>query len=158
MVTFMNYFSMETSTPSAGFEYLDHTADVWVHAWGESLEAVYEQTALALMDTMIASKNIAPSSEKTIYIRERSKGALLISFLSEFLYLFDMEEWIFSQIRVESIRKLNEEDYELKAFTYGESFDLTKHEPDTEVKAITYSYLEIVKTETGFSIKIVFDI
>lgn len=149
---------MVPTSSSPGFRYLDHTADVWVYAWGDSLESAVEQTALALMDTMIASKNIDPISPKTITLRERSQGALLISFLSEFLYLFDIEGWIFSKIDVHSITQIGDEEYEIKATTYGEPFNRVKHDPDTEVKAITYSYLEMEETQKGASIKIVFDI
>ncbi len=149
---------MSTFPKPSGFTYLEHTADVWVHAWGTTLEEAFEQTALALMDTMIASKNIATTFQKKVIISERSQGALLIAFLSEFLYLFDVEQWIFSKITVETISNLEEDRFELIATTKGEPFSDTKHEPDTEVKAITYSYLEINEGDTFSEIKIVFDI
>ena len=141
-----------------GFEYLDHTADVWVHAWGPTLENAIEQTALALMDTMIASKNIEPSMQKTIVLKEYNIGSLLIAFLSEFLYLFDIEGLIFNKIIVEKLTKLGSEEIEIQATVYGEKFDISRHEPDVEVKAITYSYLEIITKEEKSEIKIVFDI
>ena len=141
-----------------GFEYLDHTADVWVHAWGPTLENAIEQTALALMDTMIASKNIKPSTQKTIVLKEYNIGSLLIAFLSEFLFLFDVEGWIFSKIIVEKIIKRGPDEIEIHATTFGEKFEISRHEPDVEVKAITYSYLEIITKEEKSEIKIVFDI
>ena len=143
---------------ATGFEYLDHTADVWVHAWGPTIENAIEQTALALMDTMIASKNIDPSMQKTIVLKEYNIGSLLVAFLSEFLYLFDIEGWIFNKIRVEKLTKLDSEELEIHATIYGEKFDISRHDPDVEVKAITYSYLEIITKEEKSEIKIVFDI
>ena len=41
-----------------GYEFLDHTADVSVRAWGKTLGEVFEQTAHALMETMWADSVI----------------------------------------------------------------------------------------------------
>jgi SHS2 domain-containing protein len=149
---------MKHPKTSAGFEYLDHTADVWVHAWGPNLEGAFEQTALALMDTMIESSNIRPKEKKRVKIEDHSKGSLLVAFLSEFLYLFDIDNWIFSKITVKEINKKKSDNYSIEAVTYGETFNRERHVPDTEVKAITYSYLEIKEHLDWVEIKIVFDI
>ncbi len=37
---------------SAGYELLDHTADVMVRAWGASAEQVFEQAALAMVSLL----------------------------------------------------------------------------------------------------------
>ncbi|MFX1448380.1 MAG: archease, partial [Promethearchaeota archaeon] len=35
----------------AGFEFREHTADIQVRSWGESLEEAFSQTAYSLMAT-----------------------------------------------------------------------------------------------------------
>ena len=34
--------------PSTGYEYLDHTADVQLHAWGPTIKEAFEQCAKAM--------------------------------------------------------------------------------------------------------------
>jgi SHS2 domain-containing protein len=142
----------------AGFEFRDHTADVQVRSWGPSLEEAFSQTAYSLMATITPDlKKITPKIEKKITIKAEDKEALLFDFLSEFLYIFDVEELVFSQIYVSKIEKFND-NYKLQATLKGEKFDLDKHEIGIEVKAITYSFLNIEEKHASTIIDIVFDI
>ena len=142
----------------AGFEFRDHTADVQVRSWGPSLEVAFSQTAYSLMATITPNlKKITPEVEKEITIEAEDIEALLFDFLSEFLYIFDVDELVFNQINVSKIKKSND-NYKLHATLKGERFDLNKHEIGIEVKAITYSFLNIEKKHGNFIIDIVFDI
>jgi SHS2 domain-containing protein len=142
----------------AGFEFREHTADVQVRSWGSSLEEAFSQTAYSLMTTITPDlKKVAPKIEQKITIEAEDKEALLFDFLSEFLYIFDVNELVFSQIYVRPIEKIND-NYKLRATLKGEKFDLDKHEIGIEVKAITYSFLTIEEKHESTIIDIVFDI
>ncbi len=142
----------------AGFEFREHTADVQVRSWGPSLEEAFSQTAYSLMATITPDlKKITPKIEKKITIKAEDKEALLFDFLSEFLYIFDVDELIFSQIYVSKIEKFND-NYKLQATLKGEKFDLDKHEIGIEVKAITYSFMNIEEKHASTIIDIVYDI
>ena len=142
----------------AGFEFKDHTADVQVRSWGSSLEEAFSQTAYSLMATITPNlKKITPKVERELTVEAEDKEALLFDFLSEFLYIFDVDELIFNQIHVHSIEKFND-NYKLRATLIGEKFDLDKHEIGIEVKAITYSFLNIEEKHESTIIDIVFDI
>lgn len=141
-----------------GFEFMDHTADVSVKSWGRNLEEAFSQTALSLMTTITPNlKKISPKIEKKFEIVAEDKYALCFDFLSEFLYIFDVEDLVFSYISVKSIQKI-EEKYKLIALAKGEPFDRDKHEIGTEVKAITYSFMNIEEKENKVEINIVFDV
>ena len=141
-----------------GFEFMEHTADVSVKSWGRNLEEAFSQTALGLMTTITPNlKKVSPKIEKKIEIVSEDKYALCFDFLSEFLYLFDVEDLVFSNVFVKSIQKI-EEKYKLIALVKGEPFDREKHEIGTEVKAITYSFMNIEEKENKVEINIVFDI
>ncbi|MFW9936284.1 MAG: archease [Candidatus Thorarchaeota archaeon] len=143
---------------NAGYEFKEHTADVQVKSWGSTLEEAFSQTAYSLMATISPRlENITPSIEKRISIKAEDKEALLFDFLSEFLFIFDVEELIFCYINVLKIKRLNEK-YELEAIIKGEKFDKQKHEIGTEVKAITYSYMSIEEKKKEIEINVVFDI
>ncbi|UYP46259.1 Protein archease [Candidatus Lokiarchaeum ossiferum] len=149
----------DVSSSTAGFEYLDHTADVWVHAWGPALEQAFEQCVYGLMETMIENYHSIEENETYQFeIIEETKGSLLIAFLTEFLFLFDTEGLIFHRVALEAIVPLENGHFMLKGTGYGDIFDSQKYIPDTEVKAITYSYLEIKEAEQKTEIKIVYDI
>lgn len=142
----------------AGFEFREHTADVQVRSWGESLEEAFSQTAYSLMTTITPDlKKISPAIEKEITIKAEDKEALLIDFLSEFLYIFDVDELVFSQIYVSKIEKYNG-NYKLQATLKGEKFNFDKHEVGIEVKAITYSFINIEEKHDRTIIDIVYDI
>ena len=141
----------------AGFEYEDHTADIQVRIWAPNLEEAFSQTALSLMTTITSDlEKISPVIEKKIRIEAEDKEALLFDFLSEFLFIFDVEELVFNKINVQYIKK-KKDNYELEAILNGEKFDKKKHEIGTEVKAITYSFMNIDE-KNKVEIKIVFDI
>ena len=142
----------------AGFEFREHTADVQVRSWGSSLEEAFSQTAYSLMTTITPNlKIITPEIEKEIIVEAEDKEALLFDFLSEFLYIFDVDGLVFSQICVIKIEKIKDK-YKLYANLKGEKFNLGKHEIGIEVKAITYSFLNIEEKQKVTVIDIVFDI
>ena len=141
-----------------GFRYLDHTADIQSQSWGRTIEEAFSQCALSLMAIISPNlEKISPQLEKTIKIKSEDKEALLFDFLSEFLYIFDVEELLFNQINVDYIKKINEH-YKLKATLRGEKFNKNKHDIGTEVKAITYSFISIEESRARVEIKIIFDI
>ena len=142
----------------AGFIYEDHTADVQARCWGKSLEEAFNQTAYSLMATITPNlKKISAKVEKKIRIEAEDKEALLFDFLSELLYIFDVEELVFNNIKVQIIKE-SEDLYVLNALLRGEKFDKSKHEIGVEVKAITYSFMEITESKNKVEISIVFDI
>lgn len=141
-----------------GFKFKDHTADVEVKSWGRTLEEAFSQTALSLMTTITPNLNkISSKIEKKIEIVSEDKYALCIDFLTEFLYLFDTDDLVFNDIFIKSIENL-ENGYKLKAVVKGDHFDKEKHEIGTEVKAITYSFMNIEEKKRKVEISIVFDI
>ena len=149
---------MDKSNPNSGYEFLNHPADVWVHAWGKTFEEAIENCVYTLMETMFEGNIIENKITRDVIIEEETKGSLLVAFLSEFLYIFDTEELIINHVKINPIIRNSSGKLEIHAKCQGEVFDPSKHTPDIEVKAITYSYLEIKEEKKRTDIKIVYDI
>ena len=81
--------------------------------------------------------------EKRIDIGGESLDRLMVDWLSELLYLHDVEGLLFKGFRVESVGKDG-----LKAIAKGEPFQEGVHVIKTEVKAVTYYQIE-VRQEKG---------
>ncbi|MBY8981959.1 MAG: archease [Candidatus Lokiarchaeota archaeon] len=142
----------------SGFKFEEHTADVKARCWGKDLEDAFAQTAYALMATITPNlTKISKTKSKIIKIKSEDKEAVLFDFLSELLFLFDVERLVFNDIKIESIIEINNQ-YELQAVLKGEEFNKEKHEIGTEVKAITYSYMKIEDKKDYTEIQIIFDI
>ncbi len=149
---------MDKNNPNSGYEFLNHPADVWVHAWGKTFEEAIENCVYSLMETMFEGNIIENKITRDVIIEEETKGSLLVAFLSEFLYIFDTEYLIFNHVKIDPVVKNPAGKLEIHAICQGEVFDPSKHNPDIEVKAITYSYLEIKEEKNRTDIKIVYDI
>ncbi|MBD3338418.1 MAG: archease [Candidatus Lokiarchaeota archaeon] len=142
----------------AGFRFKDHTADILIESWGKDLNEAFEQSALSVMAIISPDLNkIKSEVSKKIALKAEDKEALLFDFLSEFLYIFDVENLIFKTVKVNYIKKTNS-NYEISAIAKGEKFNLEKHEIGTEVKAITYSQMKIEENEEKTEINLVVDI
>jgi len=66
--------------------------------------------------------------------------SLLYNLLDEFLYQFSTE---FTIVKEVEITELDLAAFRIKAVGRGETFDLDKHPQGTEVKAITYSNMQL---------------
>ncbi|CAH1398528.1 unnamed protein product [Nezara viridula] len=147
----------ELVIPECKYEYLDHTADVQLHAWGDTLKEAFEQCAVAMFGYMTELEYV---EVKETHIIE-SEGtddliSLLYHFLDEFLFLFSAEPYFVPKfIR---ILEFDRENLKIKAQGFGETFMIGKHPQGAEVKAITYSAMQIHEKEEHSDVFVIVDI
>lgn len=132
------------------------TADIAFRAYGKNLEEAFSNSALCLFNIMTNIDNIKADIEKKIAIKSEDKESLMFDFLSEFLYIFDVEKLLFSEIDV-NISEI-EDGYKLFAMCRGEKLDLQKHQFESEVKAISYFDMKIEENKDGWLCQIVLDL
>ncbi|MCX9085617.1 MAG: archease [Candidatus Methanoperedens sp.] len=139
------------------FEFLYHIADAKFKAYGKTLKEAYENAATAMFNVMIDTSGLSMSESRDVEVRSPDIQGLLVEWLSELLYLFEVDGIIFSEFKINSIEK-EEDGFLLKGKASGEPIDLLRHHFDTQVKAVTFHDLEVECDKTGrFCVQIVVD-
>lgn len=142
------------------YEYLDHTADVQLHSWGDTLQESFEQIAMAMFGYMTEIETVEASDEHELVVQlEPGDGDLLnmvYHWLDEWLFVFCAEPFFIPR-RIE-IKEFDMESYRIRAVGYGEQFSLEKHPQGTEVKAITYSNMQVHADKPTNDIYVIIDI
>ena len=134
------------------FEILDHTADVGIIAYGNDMKQAFTNTAKGLFSLITELDNINEVLYRDIELVAPDQESLLVEWLNELIYLFDAEGIIFRRFDIVEL-----DDTRLKARSYGERVDSSKHKLKTGVKAATYHMLEVDKTD-GCKVQVLLDI
>jgi SHS2 domain-containing protein len=142
--------------PEIKYEYLDHTADVQLHAWGDTLQEAFEQCAMAMFAYMTEIDKVDNFGSVDIQAEGHDMLSLLYGFLDEFLFTFNADPNFLS--RKVHITSFDRENFKITATGYGETFDLQKHPQGTEVKAITYSNMQFHESDTYCEVFVIIDI
>jgi len=124
----------------AGFRQLRHTADIYLEAYGRSLEEAFEQAGLALFRTIIPE---ADGVERIVEVE--ASGAdlqeLLYDWLEKLLHIFEIEMLVGTEVKVVKITK--NDGYRLLGRVGGVTYDREKHKTGTAVKSPTYALMEV---------------
>lgn len=134
------------------FEFLEHTADIKFRAFGKTLEKVFENSALAMLNIIYKGK---VKEEKKLKIKANGKDieSLLYNFLEEFLFLFDSENFLLSDVK--NI-KINEKNFTVEAEVVGD--DVINYKTSVHVKAITYNDMFVKKDKDKYTAQVVVDV
>jgi len=139
------------------FEFLEHTADVYVAAYGKTLEEAFENAALATFETMTDTKKVEPRVEDEIEVEGHDEKALLYNWLEELIVKFETTENLYSRFKISPIKK-GPNGFKMKAKIWGEPFNPDKHSQKVGIKAITYHQMEILKKPKAVTVKFILDI
>jgi SHS2 domain-containing protein len=135
------------------FEILDHTADIGIIVYGEDLKALFENAGEAFFHLITDMKRVRRSVRRRIEIGKESLERLMVDWLSELLYLHDVEYLLFREFKIESVGEDG-----LRAVVRGEPFQKGVHVIKTEVKAVTYHQIEVRKENGRWRAQIIFDL
>jgi len=134
------------------FEIIDHTADVGIIAYGADIKQAFANAARAMFSLITELDEVEEIIYRDIELTAPDQESLIVEWLNELIYLFDTENIIFKRF---DITRLNST--QLKARSYGEKVNSSKHKLKTGIKAATYHMLRINKGD-GCRIQVLFDI
>ncbi len=136
-----------------GFRFIDHTADIGVVVYGKSLTELFQNAAQSFFSVLIELKNIHEEKSRTFSLDAPGLEELLVSWLNEFLYLFETQGLLFSRF---DIKNLSQE--HLDATAWGEKYTAEKHPIKRIIKAVTFHNLFIQKQKGMWKTQIIFDL
>ena len=133
------------------FKVLDHDADIRLEVYGASMEKLFENAAGAVFSLIIDPASvIAPSLEKRITVT--GNGELLINFLNELLFTWDVDRFIPANVSVAFGTE------NLTATIKGETFNEDRHSIQLQMKAVTYHKFSITEENGMLKATIIIDV
>ena len=139
------------------FEFLEHTADVYIAAHGATLAEAFENAALAMFEVMTDTEKVSPEVEDSVEVEAEDEYALLYSWLEALLVKFETKNTLYSKFKISSIDE-TAEGFRIKAKVWGEKFNAEKHTQKVGVKAVTYHRMEIIKDIDTVRLEFILDI
>ncbi|KAJ8893123.1 hypothetical protein PR048_005706 [Dryococelus australis] len=143
-------------TPTSRYLYLTHSCRKQFHYWISGLQKTFEQCATAMFGYMTELEYVEMTDKREIEAEGHDMLSLLFHFLDEFLFVFCDDPFFI--VRKVQIIDIDCENFRINARGYGEEFKLGKHPQGTEVKAITYSNMQIHDNEDQHEVFVIIDI
>lgn len=135
------------------YKEIEHTADVGVEVYGNSLEELLRHAAYALFDTIVDVSTIRPEYTRSVRVNGADDESVLMNWLRELLFLFSVEEEVYAGVEIQSLQA-----GELHAIVKGEKLDLERHRFKTELKAVTYHQFKLDHTGNTWTARVIFDV
>lgn len=135
------------------YEIFEHTADVGIRVRANQLDLLFEEAARAMFSTITPNiEGVQPVKEVEFRLTSEAIDYLLLDWLKELLFVFEMQRLAFSQFKVRISGTT------LEATAIGEIFDRERHGEGSEVKAVTYHELTVRPDGDGWFAEFILDI
>ena len=131
------------------YKVVDHPSDIGIEAYGKDRKELFENSAFGMMDMMFELSGVKDEMSFDVKVTGNDQGSLLISWLSELLFLSDTNHSALSDFKITKMS-----DTELEAKVFGGKISEVKR----FIKAATYNQLEIKKEKGSWKSRIVFDV
>jgi SHS2 domain-containing protein len=173
----------DPSPPVSGFEFIEHTADVGVRAWGPQREDVFAQAALGMLSLVVEATSVEPRERYEVCVEASDGELLLAAWLNELLYFVEGRHVVFSGAFQIEVREAGEGEAEgesersrthegtregergregaplsLRALAAGEPQDPSRHDLRSVVKAATLHRLSLHEIAGGWEGYVLLDV
>lgn len=138
---------------NAGYELVEHTADIGIRAHGHTREEVYELAAEGMFSLICDPMTIARTETVEVEVEAAGPDLLLAAWLNELLYRFEATRVLFESFEVTSLTETH-----LRARVGGEPLDPVRHAVCGGVKAATLHQLSVTPCEGGWEGFVLLDV
>lgn len=135
------------------FEFIDHTADIGIIAYGADFRQAFANAAAGLFSLITELDDVNEGEQRTIELSAENEEILLVEWLNELIYIFDVEQLVFKRFEVDELAGNR-----LKARCFGEKIEPERHKLKMGVKAATYHMLKMSKDDEGYSVQVILDV
>jgi tRNA nucleotidyltransferase (CCA-adding enzyme) len=125
------------------WELFAHDADVGVRGFGPTVQAAFEQGAIALMHAMGAGSDVAPKQMVSVACTAPDSEVLFVDWLNALIFEMATRSMLFSRFQVRI------ENGALRAEAWGEPIDPARHEIAVEAKGATFTALKVAQGPDG---------
>jgi SHS2 domain-containing protein len=144
---------MKKMSNEMGYELLDHTGDIGIKVWADDAKGIFQEAARALFDIITDLGKVDKRLAREVLAKGSGQEELLVAWLSELLYLHEVEELLFCDFTIWEIQGGS-----VKGVARGERFQEGRHCIKTAVKAVTYHELKIGERKGRWHAQVIFDI
>jgi len=134
-------------------KYIEHPSDVGFEVYGDTLEELYANAAIAMYSFMTDLDEIAEDVERAIVLNSEDLYSLMFDWLDELIFLFDSESLVMRSFDI----AIDESNFSILGTCKGGKFDPSRHESGIIIKAVTYNMMEVKKNEE-WSARVVLDV
>jgi SHS2 domain-containing protein len=135
------------------YETFPHTADLGLRIQAEGFHALLAEAGRALFATLVANLDeVQLVGQKEFRIEGDDQEYLFFDWLNELLYTYQTDRLVLAEFNTHVVPE------GLRAACRGEPLDLSRHQPDHDIKAITYHGLKVVETDGGWLAEVIVDI
>ncbi|MCD6309883.1 MAG: archease [Candidatus Eremiobacteraeota bacterium] len=132
---------------------IEHTADMGIEVWGDSLSDLFRRAGEALFSLMWDRAKVRSVNEYPVSLSAETRDELMITMLSELLYIHEAEMAVFKNLEIKELSTKK-----VEAVAYGESFDHKRHHIKQGIKAVTYHDVNIRQENNMWYARLIFDI
>jgi len=132
------------------YEILEHKADLKIRVFGKTKEELFLNALLGMTESLKPDVKSDEKIIRQIKINSPDLPALLVDFLSEILYLIQVNKEIYNNVKFKKFSNL-----EIEAELFGQKVERFGE----DIKAVTYHGLDIYQKKDGnWEAAVLFDI
>lgn len=130
------------------FEEITHTADLSIRVWAADLPSLFSEAAMGMYWLAGVLPSLSPPKSRTLQLDASDPESLLVSFLSELVFVMEVEKLVFQDLAIQVNNN------QLIVEMMGVPVSVV----NKAIKAVTYHNLQIQNSANGLEVVLVFDV